>query len=355
MSAPLVSIVVPVYNTRAYLEECLASACAQTLRDIEIVCVNDGSTDGSDELLHRIAADDERIKVIDKENGGLSSARNAGLAAACGTYIMLLDSDDLLVPQACEAVVRRFDETHADIVTFGATCFPEEAASARLRACLSPRDALYRPFDERLLFDEESRPYACRSAFRREFLEACGLRFDESLRFGEDQPFYFSAYPQAGAVALMSDKLYRYRVSSAESLTGAVADDAARRVGLHIDVAICILEEWSARGWFERFGWRTLGWLVEFVALDLYGLPDAERAPLQERYGSALRAALAQVDLAATGLGPQTRALLRNLMGPADAPAPGRLAIYRFYLERRGLAQCAKRALEGLAERGRRG
>lgn len=89
-----VTIIIPVYNVEKYLEKCLNSVICQTLKDIEIICVNDGSTDNSQQILKEYAQKDERIKIVDKKNGGLSSARNAGLDAATGEYCYFLDSDD---------------------------------------------------------------------------------------------------------------------------------------------------------------------------------------------------------------------------------------------------------------------
>ena len=94
---PCISVIVPVYNVEEYLCVCLSSIRKQSLRDIEIICVNDGATDASGELLDLFAAVDERIRIVEKENGGLSSARNAGIEAARGDYLMFVDSDDLLL------------------------------------------------------------------------------------------------------------------------------------------------------------------------------------------------------------------------------------------------------------------
>ena len=100
----LVSVVVPIYNVQDYLEDCLDSLHVQTLGDIEILCVNDGSTDGSLAVLQMCAARDPRIRIIDKPNGGLSSARNMGIDAARSPYVCFLDSDDRFEPHACEEI-----------------------------------------------------------------------------------------------------------------------------------------------------------------------------------------------------------------------------------------------------------
>ena len=99
-----ISVIIPIYNVENYLPRCLDSCISQTLYDVEFICVNDGSTDRSAEILAAYAEMDKRIRIITKENGGLSSARNAGLDAARGKWIMFLDSDDFLTEDACHRV-----------------------------------------------------------------------------------------------------------------------------------------------------------------------------------------------------------------------------------------------------------
>lgn len=111
-----ISIIIPIYNMEAFLAECLDSVLAQTYPHLEILCVNDGSKDRSQEILEDYARRDPRIKPIVKENGGLSSARNRGLEDATGEYVMYLDSDDWLNPDICRAAVEEMEQSHADLV-----------------------------------------------------------------------------------------------------------------------------------------------------------------------------------------------------------------------------------------------
>ena len=113
---PKVSVIIPVYNVEKYLRECLDSVINQTLKDIEIICVNDGSTDNSLQILEEYADKDSRIKIINKDNGGVSSARNAGLDIAQGEFIGFLDSDDYLDLNFYECLYNRANETNSDIV-----------------------------------------------------------------------------------------------------------------------------------------------------------------------------------------------------------------------------------------------
>ena len=104
MRSDLVSVIVPVYNARGFLTRCAASALTQDGAQVELILVDDGSTDGSDALCDELAAKDPRIRVIHQANGGVSCARNAGIAQASGTWLMLLDADDTLLPGALAAM-----------------------------------------------------------------------------------------------------------------------------------------------------------------------------------------------------------------------------------------------------------
>ena len=115
-----VSVVIPVYNVEDFLAECLDSICNQTLEDIEIICVNDGSKDSSLDILNDYAADDSRITVLDQENGGHAVATNRGMELAQGKYLFLMDSDDILDLNALELSYNLAEEKQVDFVIFQA-------------------------------------------------------------------------------------------------------------------------------------------------------------------------------------------------------------------------------------------
>lgn len=112
---PKVSVIIPVYNVEPFLARCLDSVVGQTLREIEIVCVDDGSPDRSIDILRRYAAGDNRIRVISQENRGLGGARNRGFDAATGEYILFVDSDDWIDPAYCERLYEAARATGADV------------------------------------------------------------------------------------------------------------------------------------------------------------------------------------------------------------------------------------------------
>ena len=110
-----ISVVIPVYKVEAYLERCVTSVLNQSMNDLEVILVDDGSPDHCPVICDEYANQDERVKVIHKENGGLSSARNAGLKKACGEYISLIDSDDFVAPNFYEVLLGNAIKNDADI------------------------------------------------------------------------------------------------------------------------------------------------------------------------------------------------------------------------------------------------
>lgn len=114
---PKISVIIPVYNASKYLKECLDSVVNQTLKDIEIICVNDGSTDNSLSILEKYAQNDDRIKIINQENKGLSEARNVAIEVASGDYIGFVDADDYINLSFYENLFNRAEETKSDIVS----------------------------------------------------------------------------------------------------------------------------------------------------------------------------------------------------------------------------------------------
>ncbi len=346
-AAPAVSIVVPVYRTERTLAACLDSALAQTVSDIEVICVDDGSPDGSAKILADYARRDPRGRVVTKENGGLSSARNAGMDAARGDWIAFLDSDDEVLPVLSERVLAAAGaEPDADCVTFGAVCEPADAASARIKRLLSPRDAVYHGFDPVLLFSANAQPYAWRTVVSRDFARREKIRFDESLRFAEDVPFHFTVYPLARTTVLMSDRLYRYRMTEG-SLTHTfnASSSRERKLEHHLQVLDSVFRSWDEHGLGALCPAEMVSWCVDFTLFDLMGVPPrASRSAARE-----LAAMLGRVYGADWTELPRKAAVRAAARAIAEADgegvALGRLGVMRTFVATRGIVQCVQRAL----------
>ena len=224
-----VSVIIPVYNTERFLKECLDSIAGQSLKETEIICVNDGSQDSSLSILREYQQRDNRVLVLDQENKGLGAARNAGLAAAGGEYCYFMDSDDILLPGALEALYSRASRDRLDILYFGGESFFE---TEELREKFAPFEANYRrkvivktPEEGGKFFARHgSHPFLpnvylqfCRTAF----LRGHQLRFDERISLGEDDLFSFQAVHAAKRVECIPECFYRRRVRAGSLFTGA--------------------------------------------------------------------------------------------------------------------------------------
>lgn len=204
-----VSVIVPVYNAEKTLERCARSLMAQTLRNIEIILVNDGSPDRSPEICRQLASEDGRIRVIDKANGGVSSARNAGLDAARGEFIMFCDSDDWVEPDWCERMVSCCGS--GDLVICEIARADLESNHNTETEEAERRELLHYPLLACSLWNK---------LFLRSAIEEAGLRFDEKLRLGEDFCFVLAYLCLIdGKLRFLYRPLYHYDVSTVGSLS----------------------------------------------------------------------------------------------------------------------------------------
>lgn len=277
---PKISIVVPIYRVEKYLPICLDSLRAQTLKDIEIVCVNDGSPDRSQMILEQYAALDDRIVVICKDNGGVSSARNVGINSASSDLVCFVDPDDVLDRNACEVIVDAFNAYECDVLTYGGVAFPEHRSEGWVDSSLSPRDIIYGEFSPSILFEEKSHPYPWRTALRRKFLLDNNLLFDESLRFGEDECWHFSVYPRSRKTVFISNKLYRYRVEREDSLMATRAVDPVLKAYDHLRIVDKICADWHSLGLIDSSYKELLHHIAEFVLHDVIAAPSEGRMAL---------------------------------------------------------------------------
>lgn len=195
-SSPLVSVIIPVYNTHEYLNECLNSVVNQTLKDIEIILVDDGSTDGSLEILTKYKMEDPRITVLTQENKGASSARNRGLDIAKGEYIAFVDSDDMIDTDAYEISYRQAKAANADILIFA-----EKKLSVKEGTFYNPLEILKRA----------SYIPVWNKLYKRKFLNECRAKFYEEAKCFNDDCFNTIVIPKAKLIRCISNKFYTYR------------------------------------------------------------------------------------------------------------------------------------------------
>lgn len=271
---PKFSIIIPVYNVRDYIGECLNSVVNQTLRDIEIICVNDGTKDDSMTVVDLFAAKDDRIKIVNKANGGLASARNAGLKIATGRYVCFVDSDDYIVPTFCERIYHEILEHSPDVVGFGAEVFPLSKNTARwVVDFLSPYTDILKDVEDvasTLVFGSNRiYPFVWRNCFRREFLEENKISFDEHVKFGEDTVFQTTAFMFVKCAVIISDKLYCYRYDRKNSLMNRTYKDMYALMKEHITIVDCIGYEWESVGLLPKYSSEYAELAMDFVGYQL--------------------------------------------------------------------------------------
>ena len=216
-----VSVIIPVYNVAPYLPRCLDSLLRQTLREIEILCVDDGSTDGSADILDAYARKDSRILVLHQANAGAGAARNRGLEQARGDYLFFFDPDDGCARGMLAGLYRRAEETRADVVVAGKTLVDAETGCVIERKGFSSAMwVLPQPFSAReaavdIFTFAKSVPWD--KFFRRTYILEHGLRFQNTRR-SNDVCFVDLALALANRIALVPEAYYRYSVDRAGSL-----------------------------------------------------------------------------------------------------------------------------------------
>ena len=227
-NTPVVSVIVPVYNAEAYLPSCLDCVLSQTLKEIEVICVNDGSTDGSAGILAAYAARDARVRTLTMANHGAGAARNAGLKLARGRYVVFWDADDSFRRDALEKMSARCEKYSADLCICSAMKRDDEtgtvyATGAYLRKKLLPRQEIFnrRTIPQYIFNVSGNVPW--NKMLRRDFLLLNGLHFQE-IPQTNDVFFSMTAIYRARRICVVKEPLVTYRVENRGSLTGIASE-----------------------------------------------------------------------------------------------------------------------------------
>lgn len=212
---PRISVIVPVYKVEPYLHRCIDSILAQTFTDFELILVDDGSPDNCGAICDEYAEKDERIHVIHQENGGLSSARNAGLDIAQGEYILFCDSDDYVAPEWCQVLlceIRKNPNLYicCDVhrITTNNAYYMQKTPSVEYKAYQLSYFEIYK---------RGLSPYAVNKIYSLNLINKENLRFDENCKYAEDVEFNVKYCMQCSSQIFIPDKLYYY-VQNNESI-----------------------------------------------------------------------------------------------------------------------------------------
>ncbi len=203
---PLISVIVPIYKVEQYLNRCVQSIVDQTYKNLEIILVDDGSPDNSPAMCDAWAEKDDRIRVIHKENGGVSSARNAGLDAANGAYIGFVDGDDYIEPDMYAQLLQAIQKDSSDMAVCG-YYFNQDVVTFPKSVCVSAEQAMCYMFDSATKAFEG---YCCNKLYCKTQISRNQIRFDSDISHSEDTKFNFLYLQHCSAVALQSYVGYDY-------------------------------------------------------------------------------------------------------------------------------------------------
>lgn len=248
-----VSVILPVYNCEKYLRQCLDSLASQTLKDIEIICVNDGSTDNSTEILAEYAAKDGRFVIINTENGGAGKARNIGIDAACGKYLYFPDSDDWLENNALSTVYKIAENDKADIAVFRSIQYDNETKKTTpctysLRLDRLPK---FKPFSATNMESSVFRNimgWAWDKLYLRSFITANKLYFQDQ-RTTNDMYFVYMSLFKASRISTCDNFLYYQR----RNVSGSLSATREKSWECFYNALCKVREELIDMGIFEKY------------------------------------------------------------------------------------------------------
>lgn len=281
---PKLSVIIPVYNVEKYLPATLDSIINQTLTDIEIICVNDGSTDNSLHILQEYAAKDNRITIIDKKNGGLSSARNAGIAVSKSDLLAFMDSDDILAPNAYEVAVSKMTDD-INFVIFGI-----QTVGTKNKEIQKSDDEYYRikySGKTKITTDVLNNMdlSSCNKIFRKSFMQKHKLSYPEGLRY-EDAYFFILYGLQSSYGFFITDKFYTY-IRREDSIMGQTFTHKSGVSIDHLKITIKIYEYLKENKLLEKN--YDFFWNLFFIYFELALRYEPTKEGQNEIYNMAIK------------------------------------------------------------------
>lgn len=209
----LVSIIIPVYNVCEYLADCIESVLLQTYRNLEIILVDDGSTDGSGELCDQWKKKDGRIKVYHQKNAGVSEARNKGIMVSTGDFIGFIDGDDWIEPEMYQGLMDSIFQNHADIAMCGYYDYPNGMGQRIAKGVFPYHASNYEDSIVPVLQRDGYFTSICNKLFARKliFQEGKAVLLDSGLAYGEDEAWFFTVFSKCEKVSFVPKALYHWR------------------------------------------------------------------------------------------------------------------------------------------------
>lgn len=280
-----VSVIIPVYNIERHLRQCLDSVAGQTLTDLEIICVDDGSTDKSPEILAEYADKDGRFQIITQPNAGPGVARNTGMARATGKYLIFLDSDDWFEPDFLERMAAKAAETGADVticraVEFDAHSGRELPSEWMLKSQYLPGET-FSPEEIAAHIFQFTYGMPWDKLYRRQYLLQLGIEFPP-LKNSEDLAFVFPSLLSAERIAVVDQVLIHHRVNRSSS----VSNSRASQPEAPYEAFQIVKAYMKNKGLMEQYQQSFLNWAMEFLVWHVSNMGDKE---VQKGYFHILR------------------------------------------------------------------
>ena len=257
---PLISMIVPVYNGENFIEKCIKSILDQSLKELQIIIVNDGSNDNTAAVLEKYESSDPRVKIITQENGGVSKARNAALEIAGGEWTAFVDADDFIKEDYCENMLAAANRLSTDVLI---SCSHREGEKGEwlmdshdklIQACFS--------FDEGSFSFNIDAPWG--KLYRTSLIRENHIRFPENLRRSEDAYFCICVYEQAENIGVF-DQCGYHHIERDGSLCKSYAPDAMEMLEFILKANQELLDQYhpSEKKYEEAFCYRVLPGIVE--------------------------------------------------------------------------------------------
>ncbi|MBP3520024.1 MAG: glycosyltransferase [Oscillospiraceae bacterium] len=268
-----VSVVIPIYNIQRHLRQCLDSIAGQTLTDLEILCVDDGSTDESPEILAEYARKDSRFQIITQPNGGPGTARNTGMARATGKYLIFLDSDDWFEPDFLAQMVARAQETGADVticraVEFDTGTGKELPSEWMLKSGYLPGE-VFSPEEIREHIFQFTYGWPWDKLYRTDFVKSAGLCYPP-LPNSEDLVFVFQSLALAERISVVSRPLVHHRVNRMDSVSNSRHCDPE----VPYEALALLRQGLEKRNVYSRYERSFLNWAMEFLVWNVANMGE---------------------------------------------------------------------------------
>ncbi|WP_215630007.1 glycosyltransferase family 2 protein [Enterocloster citroniae] len=277
-----ISIIVPVYQAECYIERCLLSLLNQCFTNYEIICIDDGSTDKSAQIIKDFILRYPIIRYYYQPNKGVSAARNLGLSKASGVYVLFVDSDDILKKNAIKALYNKAKKVNAEILIFGGQADKLLLTPDWVKDAFFTKNELYNSNSITALFSASgARPSVCNKLFYKKTLD--GLSFPEHISIGEDIAFLFMAFPKAENIVCWSKNIYRYQVSNAASAMNTIEDKRKDFFDNHLKTVEYIIDGWKRLNILDKNKILFIQWMIHFLDYVYISLNEQEKLLFKER------------------------------------------------------------------------